>query len=104
VRPTAREPQNLACSQAQKEGIQQPRHAYTCAGQIIGAPRISIPTRANTKGATKDCLIPPQYKKKSKRARTPHPHPPLTPLAAPRCASRGASEGGATKDAGPTHG
>src|SRR5207253_1186630 len=93
VRPTALEPQNLACSQAQKEGIQQSRHACTCAGLIIGAPRRSIPTSANNEGATKACPIPPQYKKKSKRARTPHPHPLLTPLAAPRCASRGASEG-----------
>jgi hypothetical protein len=75
VRPTAREPQNLACSQAQKEGIQQPRHAYTCAGLIIGAPRISISTSANNGGAIKDCLIPLPYRKTFKRARTPHSHP-----------------------------
>src|SRR5882672_12011305 len=84
VRPTAREPQNLACSQAQNEGIQKPRHACMCAGLIIGA-RISIPTSANNGGATKDCLIPPPYKEKSKGARAPHPHPPLTPLAAQLC-------------------
>jgi len=67
------------------EETQTPRNVYTFAGLIIGAPRISIPTRATSGGAAKDCFIPPRYKKRSNPARVPHPHTPSTLLATQIC-------------------